>query len=215
MSMLCDGMEAVGEVVVEAVGEAVSDLFVDAFVSLFEPESTDAMAPFAPEPVRVRPPPLPGGASEALEFDLRTPSRWSALPQLPAAPTVVGLAPHLLVHDADAALAFYERAFGATEAYREAQTDGRIRWVAATVGGVSLVICDDLPELRFGRSSSPAVLGGTPVTLHLTVAGVEAFFLRAVQSGARILQPLQNVGHGRRHGVVEDPFGHRWSLSSA
>lgn len=197
MSMICDGME----------------LLEDAFADLFEPDVTDVIAAFTVDPPRVQPPPIPN-AAESLEFDLRTPSRWSALPQLPPAPTVVGLAPHLLVHDAGAALAFYQRAFGAAEAYREAQGDGRIRWAAIAVGGASMVVCDDLPELRFGRSSSPTVLGGTPVTLHLTVAGVEAFFLRAVQSGARILQDLQDVGRGRLHCVVEDPFGHRWSLSS-
>lgn len=199
MSLLCDEL----------------DLLEDLFAEMFVPDVTDVVAVFVAEAPATRPPPLPPTPTESLEFDLRTPSRWSALPRVTPVPVVVSLAPHLVVHDADAALAFYERAFGATETYREAQTDGRVGWVAVAVGGVSMVICDDLPELRFGRSASPANLGGTPVTLHLAVNGVEEFFLRAVQSGARILQSLQDIGAGRSHGVVEDPFGHRWSLSSA
>lgn len=199
MSMLCDEL----------------DLLDDLFAEMFVPDATDVVAAFITEAPPTQPPPLPVTPAESMEFDLRTPSRWSALPCHTPVPTVVSLAPHLVVHDADAALAFYVRAFGATETYREVQPDGRVGWVAVAVGGVSMVICDDLPELRFGRSASPANLGGTPVTLHLAVNGVEAFFLRAVQSGARILQGLQSLGAGRSHGVVEDPFGHRWSLSSA
>lgn len=184
--------------------ERYQDLFVD-------PVSETAVIRVCPAP-RVEAPPVP---DDALEFDLCTPSRWSELPRITPPRGVVGCAPYLVVHDAGAALGFYGRAFGAQETARETLADGRVSAASLSIGQVVVLVGDDIPELRSGRSTSPAKLGGTPVTIHLTVDGVEAFFLRAVQAGARVLHPLCDTSFRGRLGVVEDPFGHRWSLSSA
>jgi len=156
---------------------------------------------------------------DPLEFDLRTPSRWSELPRLaPASPgprtAVVGVEPLLVVHDAAAAIDFYARAFGGVERARDTLPDGRIVSAVVAIDGFVIQLCDDFPELRSGRPGSPVALGGTPVTLHLTVEGVDRFFARATCAGARVLYGLHDVSALRRHGVVEDPFGHCWSLSS-
>lgn len=63
-------------------------------------------------------------------------------------------------------------------------------------------------------SQSPLGLGGTPVTLHLYVADVDSDFARAVNAGAEVLMPLDDQFWGDRYGIVQDPFGHRWSLAS-
>jgi PhnB protein len=59
---------------------------------------------------------------------------------------------------------------------------------------------------------TPKSLGGTPVTIHLTVTDVEAKFQRALDAGATVVMPLEDQFWGDRYGVVADPFGHNWSL---
>ena len=71
---------------------------------------------------------------------------------------------------------------------------------------------DDFPEMCGGRSMTPKALGGTPVTIHLTVTDVENSFRQAVEAGATVMQPVQGQFWGDRYGVVADPFGHRWSM---
>ncbi|MDB4927979.1 MAG: hypothetical protein JWM10_463 [Myxococcaceae bacterium] len=179
----------------------------DAFAELLDAEATDVIARFE----------LPDD-DHPLEFDLRTPSRWSDLPRAtptPPRPAVVGVEPLLVVHDAGAAIAYYARAFGAVERDRQALPDGRIVAAVLAVDGFAIRVCDDFPELRGGRRGSPAALGGTPVTIHLTVDGVDELFGRAIAAGATVRLGLHEVSARRRQGVIEDPFGHRWSLSSA
>ena len=71
---------------------------------------------------------------------------------------------------------------------------------------------DDFPEYNNGKSQTPKALGGSPVTIHLTVTDVEAKFARAVEAGAEVVMPLEDQFWGDRYGLVRDPFGHQWSL---
>lgn len=71
---------------------------------------------------------------------------------------------------------------------------------------------DDFPEMCDGQSMTPKSLGGTPVTIHLTVTDVEDKFQRALDAGATVVMPLEDQFWGDRYGVVADPFGHNWSL---
>ena len=71
---------------------------------------------------------------------------------------------------------------------------------------------DDFPEMSGGKSTTPTSLGGTPVTIHLTVTDVDAKFQRALDAGATVVMPLDDQFWGDRYGMVRDPFGHHWSL---
>lgn len=123
------------------------------------------------------------------------------------------LSPYLTVGDARAAIAFYVNAFNAVELARFPGPDGRLIHAAVQINGQPVMLADDFPETAGGRSMTPASLGGTPVTLHLTVTDVDDWFRRAVDAGATVIQPLDDQFWGDRYGVVEDPFGHRWSLA--
>ena len=57
----------------------------------------------------------------------------------------------------------------------------------------------------------PKSLGGTTVTVNLTVDDVDAWFGRAVAAGATSLRAPADEFYGR-HGKLRDPFGHVWSL---
>ncbi len=63
-----------------------------------------------------------------------------------------------------------------------------------------------------GKSTTPPALGGTPVTIHLTVTDVDEKFQQAVDAGATVVMPLEDQFWGDRYGMVRDPFGHQWSL---
>lgn len=122
------------------------------------------------------------------------------------------LSPHLIVSDAAAAIDFYTQAFGAVEMGRVPGPDGRLIHAAVRINGALVMLNDDFPEMCDGKSMTPTALGGTPVTIHLTVPDVDSAFQRAVDAGATVVMPLSDQFWGDRYGVVTDPFGHQWSL---
>jgi len=122
------------------------------------------------------------------------------------------LSPHLVVDDANAAIDFYVKAFGAVEVGRIPGPDGKLIHGAVQIDGATVMLADDFPEMSDGKSMTPKALGGTPVTIHLTVTDVETRFQQAVDAGATVVMPLEDQFWGDRYGMVRDPFGHQWSL---
>jgi PhnB protein len=122
------------------------------------------------------------------------------------------MAPHLVVDDAAAAIDFYVKAFDAVENGRVPGPDGRLIHAALTINGFTVLLNDDFPEQSGGKSMTPKALGGTPVTIHLTVTDVDAKFQKAVDAGATVIAPLEDQFWGDRYGIVADPFGHHWSM---
>ena len=115
------------------------------------------------------------------------------------------LSPHLVCAGAAAAIDFYKAAFGATELVRLAGPDGKLMHACLCVNGSSVMLVDENRD--FGMLS-PKALGGSPVTIHLIVKDVDAVARRAVEAGATLKMPVQDMFWGDRYGVVEDPFGH-------
>ena len=126
------------------------------------------------------------------------------------APT--GLTPHLFVRDTDAAVTFYRRAFGAAELFRNRLPDGRVLFVELAVGPARLLLSEETPSLN---ALAPPTIGGSPVLLHVEVEDPDAVARRAVDAGAEMEMPVQEMFWGERYGVLRDPFGHRWSISTA
>ena len=122
------------------------------------------------------------------------------------------LSPHLVVDDAAAAIDFYVKAFDAVELGRVPGPDGKLVHAALQINGSTVMLNDDFPEYNDGKSSTPTALGGTPVTIHLTVPDVDASFQKALDAGATVVAALQDQFWGDRYGVLRDPFGHQWSL---
>lgn len=120
--------------------------------------------------------------------------------------------PHLVVGDAAAAIDFYINAFGAEEIGRVPRPDGKLIHAALRINGFTVMLNDDFPEVCGGKSMTPTSLGGTPVTIHLTVDDVDTKFQRAVDAGATVVAELTDQFWGDRYGVVADPFGHHWSM---
>lgn len=116
---------------------------------------------------------------------------------------------YLCVHDTQAALAFYARAFGASEKFRLVEPSGRIGHAEMAFGPNTVMLCDEFPE--FGIQSARA-LGATPVTVHLHVDDADAMIANAVQAGATLEREASDAFYGERSGVVRCPFGHRWLI---
>jgi PhnB protein len=121
------------------------------------------------------------------------------------------LAPYLIVKNATEAIAFYVRAFGATEKYRLAEPSGKIGHAELDVAGGLVMVADEYPD--FGALSPPTI-GGTPVSIHLYVADVDALVARAEAAGATVLRPLTDEFFGDRVAMLVDPFGHKWHLAT-
>jgi hypothetical protein len=51
---------------------------------------------------------------------------------------------------------------------------------ALQINGSTVLLNDDFPEYNDGKSSTPIALGGTPVTIHLTVTDVDSKFQQAL-----------------------------------
>lgn len=118
--------------------------------------------------------------------------------------------PYLAVRGGVAALAWYADAFGAVETFRVVGDDGRLGHAELDIDGARIMLSDEYPEIGV---HSPSALGGTSVTVHLTVVDVDATFERAVATGAAVTSPPADQTHGSRHGTLIDPYGHRWMLS--
>ncbi|MER5203741.1 VOC family protein [Streptomyces sp. NPDC002825] len=119
--------------------------------------------------------------------------------------------PYLCVDGAAAAIDFYVSVLGATERMRMPAPDGRIGHAELELGNSLIMLADEFPEMNF---RSPKAVGGTPITLHVYVEDVDAVFAEAVSRGAKELSAVKNEFYGDRTGQLEDPFGHRWNLST-
>ena len=119
--------------------------------------------------------------------------------------------PYLCVKDAARAIEFYKQAFGATESLRLADAGGTVRHAEIKIAGASIMLADEFPDMNF---RSPQSYGGSPVSLYVYVEDVDAFVDRAVAAGATLVRPVTDEFYGDRAGVVDDPFGHRWSFGT-
>ncbi len=121
------------------------------------------------------------------------------------------VSPHLVCAGAMDAMEFYKKAFDAIELVRLPGPDGKLMHGCISVNGSSVMLAE---ENREQGTASPKTLNGTPVTIHMLVKDADAVFDQAVRAGATGVMPMSDAFWGARYGVVEDPFGHRWAIST-
>ena len=117
---------------------------------------------------------------------------------------------HLVCAGAADAIAFYVRAFGAEEVMRLPDPEGKLAHAALRIGDSMVMLMDEYPNWD---ARGPKALGGTSVTLHLSVSDVDSAFKRAIEAGAVSRMEPADMFWGDRYGVVKDPFGHNWSIA--
>src|SRR5437763_14917 len=121
------------------------------------------------------------------------------------------LIPYLAVDDAAKAIDFYKSAFGAEERYRMDAPGGKIGHAELKVGDSILMLSDPFPQ---ATTKSPKELGGTTSSIFMFVEDVDAALQRAVDAGAELSMPADDMFWGDRFGAVTDPFGHTWQLAT-
>jgi PhnB protein len=123
-------------------------------------------------------------------------------------PTV---SPYLTVDDAAAAIAYYTEAFGARERGRMDAPDGKIGHAELEIGDSLVMLSDALPQFA---TRSPTELGGTSVGIFLYVEDVDEVVKQAVDAGGTVTMEVADQFWGDRFGIVQDPFGHLWSIAT-
>jgi uncharacterized glyoxalase superfamily protein PhnB len=121
------------------------------------------------------------------------------------------VSPYLIVKDANKAIEFYKKAFGAEEKDRMSGPDGKVMHAELRIGETVLMLADEFPEQQ---CYSPAHFKGTPVMLFMYVPDVDKAFEKATTAGATVQMPVTDMFWGDRYGQVVDPFGHKWSLAT-
>lgn len=118
---------------------------------------------------------------------------------------------HLVCRNAQQAIEFYKKAFGAEEVMLMRGPGGQgVMHCELKIGDSIIFLCDEFPEMG---ARSPQALNGTPVTIHLYVRDADATFKRAADAGATVAMPVQDQFWGDRYGKLVDPFGHHWSVA--
>jgi uncharacterized glyoxalase superfamily protein PhnB len=119
---------------------------------------------------------------------------------------IVELYPRLVVDDADSALAFYSRAFGATVTERFTGPNGRVVHAVVQAGPARIAVkhADEVDQAPTG--------GGTIHALY--VADADAVAARMVAGGAELIFPVADHDYGDRAGRLRDPFGHVWMVAT-
>ena len=124
---------------------------------------------------------------------------------------VSNVVPYLCIRGAAKAIRFYQAAFGA-EVMTLLPMGDLVAHADLRIGGGRVYLADEMPG--FGAVKSPKALKGTSANIHLWSEDCDAAFAKAVAAGAKVLMPLTDQFWGDRFGMVADPFGHVWAISS-
>ena len=123
-----------------------------------------------------------------------------------------GVIPYLSIpsRGGQAAVEFYQVAFGAEELFRNLADDGeRLMHSRLVINGGLVMLSDEFPE--YGNEADVVPKG---VALHLQVDDADEWWNRALLAGAVPVMPLADQFWGDRYGRVMDPFGHCWSIAA-
>lgn len=111
--------------------------------------------------------------------------------------------PYLIVPDAAAQIDFLRDAFGAVEAGRFADPDGRIMHASVTIGDSPVMLGEATDEWK-----------PMPCVLHLYVEDTDAVYARAIEAGATSLREPADQFYGDRTGGIQDSAGNQWWIAT-
>ena len=127
--------------------------------------------------------------------------------------------PFMYNDDVEGAFKLYQKVFGATEQHRNVDAKGKPTHIQMAIGDTHVMLRDattpDLAEYRTkGYANTPRKFGGSPLHLYIYVADADAAFKRALDSGSKTVDPMEDKEWGDRCGGVQDPFGHIWYIAT-
>ena len=122
------------------------------------------------------------------------------------------ITPSLIVKDGLKAIEYYKKVFGAIDKGTMMMPNNKaVAHAELQIGDSKIMLTDEFPEMK---CMSPPSIGGSPASLYLYVEDVDKTFNLALAEGGKSLDPVQDQFWGDRHGRIQDPFGHIWSIST-
>ena len=122
-----------------------------------------------------------------------------------------GLTPYLTVRGGEAAIAFYEKAFGAKLILKLTMPGGGIAHAEMKINGSPFMFGDENPEWG---NKCPLTLGGTASGMMFYTDDCDASYAKALAAGATVDKPVEDQFYGDRSGSVVDPSGHKWTIGT-
>ena len=125
--------------------------------------------------------------------------------------------PHLIIRGAKEAIEFYKKVFDAQLNFLQDRPDGKVMFAEIKIGDSILMISDDCAPHEGHEKNcarSPGDLKGTTIGLYLYVNDADTIFKKAIENGAMVSMPIDDMFWGDRVGMFKDPFGHFWSVAT-
>jgi len=124
------------------------------------------------------------------------------------------LTPYIMVKDADASLAFYQRAFGFEGAVMMRDSGGKV--VHAEIRKEGNLVAMFATEGAFGSpQKSPATSGvPAPISLYVYCEDIDQFIAHARAEGAEVMGEIEDQFWGDRICCVQDLDGYNWTFAT-
>ena len=132
------------------------------------------------------------------------------------------LTPVLVVSPANDAIEYYTKAFGAKVGLKMDGPGGMVMHAELKIGDSILMLADEMPPMgpppqtqtQTQTRRTPKNAGSTTGGVMLYVKNADAVFAQAVAAGGTVVMPLADMFWGDRYGMIQDPFGHQWSIAT-
>jgi PhnB protein len=121
------------------------------------------------------------------------------------------ITPYLAVDDAKNAIEFYKRAFAAKERVSMPTPDGKIGHAELEIGDSLIMLSDPFPQ---SNAKTPKEIGATTAGIFMYVEDVDETVQQAIDAGATVATPVEDMFWGDRFGAITDPFGHLWQIAT-
>jgi PhnB protein len=122
------------------------------------------------------------------------------------------VSPYLSVKDADAAIDFYQRAFGFEKRMAMPGPNGKTAHAEMTWKDGVIMLGPEGPN---HPCKAPVTLGiQSPISLYVYCEDVDAQFARATAAGAKGVLAPENKFYGDRVCSVTDPDGYTWYFAT-
>jgi PhnB protein len=121
------------------------------------------------------------------------------------------VSPNMIFNEASRAIEFYKKVFGAIELGRMPGPNNKVMHAALRIGDSTIFLADTVTNKVPATSTENSFV---PTYLHVYVDDVDATFNLAVENGAKVDMPLDDMFWGDRYGKITDPFGHQWSIAT-
>jgi PhnB protein len=123
--------------------------------------------------------------------------------------------PSLVVKDGINAIEFYKKVFGAKERQRIMTPDGKTMAQAElNIGDSTIMLVAESSNPFHCAQRAPSENSSVSTFLYMYVDDVDKTFSQAALEGSKTVDPVKDQYWGDRHGILEDPFGHRWSIAT-